>query len=301
MGSILHIIAPAFQASITGTWLYVALAVMGAAIGALAGLFGVGGGFLLVPLMNALLGVPIELAAGSTVCYIIGTSTTGMVRHTRLGNVEVVAAIILSVGSISGAIFGSALQDYLITTVTHGNHARFSTIMQILFVILLLVIARIMAGEPKQQEPGQAFLQRIPLPPRINLPQAGLEGVSVPGLVLIGFLGGTLTGLMGVSGGVLFMPILVVAVGFTPRLAVGTSLAVVLMASIAAVVKKTFGGGDKISLVIALALLVASAVGVEVGVRLGERLQAGKLRRYFVFVVLAAVVMVVVKLVLRLA
>lgn len=299
MTEILHFIAPSFHASLEGFALYLSLAAMGAVIGALAGLFGVGGGFLLVPLMNALLGVPIELAAGSTICYIIGTSTTGMVRHIKLGNVEIIAAIFLSAGSVTGAVFGDVLQNYLITTVSHGDQKQFSTIMQVLFIILLLGIARLMYREPQRKEPGKTFLQRIPLPPRIDLPQAQLEGVSVPGLVLIGFFGGTLTGLMGVSGGVLFMPILVVAVGFSARLAVGTSLSVVLMASVAAIIKKSLSGGDKVSLVIALALLLASAIGVEVGVVMGQRLHSGKLRRYFVLVVLGAIVIVVVKLLLR--
>jgi uncharacterized membrane protein YfcA len=299
MTEILHILAPSFQASLSGSWLYFSLAAMGAVVGALAGLFGVGGGFLLVPLMNALLGVPIELAAGSTICYIIGTSTTGMVRHVKLGNVEILTAIILSAGSIMGAVFGDVLQNYLIITVSHGNQAQFSNIMQVLFIVLLLVIARLMYREPQRKDSGKTLLQRLPLPPRIDLPEAHLEGVSVPGLVLIGFFGGTLTGLMGVSGGVLFMPILVVAVGFTARLAVGTSLAVVLMASIAAIIKKTLSGGGKVSLVIALALLIASAIGVEVGVLMGQRLDSGKLRRYFAFVIFGAIAVVVVKLILR--
>lgn len=301
MTEILHLIAPQFTASLSGIWLYLALALMGAVIGALAGLFGVGGGFLLVPLMNALLGVPIELAAGSTICYIIGTSTTGMVRHIKLGNVEVFAAVVLSVGSITGAVVGDILQNVLIVSVAHGNQTEFSNIMQILFIVLLLVIARIMYKEPERKEGGDTLLQRLPLPPHIDLPQAGLKRVSLPGLVLIGFFGGTLTGLMGVSGGVLFMPILVVAVGFTPRMAVGTSLAVVLMASIAAIIKKTLTGGGKVSIVIALALLVASAVGVELGVVMGQRLKSEKLRRYFVFVVFGAIIIVAVKLLVRLA
>lgn len=300
MSDILHIIAPPFDAYLSGLALYVALAAMGALIGALAGLFGVGGGFLLVPLMNALLGVPIELAAGSTVCYIIGTSATGMVRHMKLGNVELRGAMILSFGSIVGAIFGDDLQNYLIVTVSHGNQAQFSNIMQVLFVVLLVVIARLMYREPKRKETGQALLQRLPLRPYVDLPQANLHRVSATGLVLIGFFGGTLTGLMGVSGGVLFMPILVVAVGFSARLAVGTSLAVVLMASIAAVVKKTLSGGDKVSLVIAVALLVASAIGVEVGVVMGQRVHSTRLRRYFVLVIVGAIAVVSVKLILHL-
>lgn len=87
---------------------------------------------------------------------------------------------------------------------------------------------------------SETLLQRIKLGPYVNLPLSSQTGVSVPGLILIGFSGGILTGLMGVSGGVLFMPILVLGVGLLPHLAVGTSLTVVFIASVTAVIKRTF-------------------------------------------------------------
>jgi uncharacterized protein len=298
MNDFFLLIAPEFNSYITGPLFYFFLAGMGFFVGIIAGIFGVGGGFLLVPLMNILLGVPMEIAAGSATCYIIGTSTTGVIKHNHKGNIELKAVFFISFGSITGAVSGDILQDALIILAGENTYI-FEQIMQAVFVLILLVIAWVMSRESKYDEESDirpvTALQKMRFGPNTDLPRSKQIGVSIFGLIGIGFSGGLLTGLLGVSGGVLFMPILVLGVGLAPHLAVGTSLAVVLTGSIAAVIKKTLSGGGKISLPIAIALLTAGTLGVRLGMVISHRLHGAKLKKYFSLIVLLAAFMVLIK------
>ena len=294
-----NFITPDFNSYLTGPLFFLSLAALGFVIGILAGIFGVGGGFLLVPLMNILLGIPIELAAGSATCYIIGTSTTGVIKHFNRGNIEIKAAVYISFGSMLGAVSGDILQDSIVM-LAGGNRFLFEQIMQGVFILLLLVIAWVISRESGYDEKSDihpvTFLQKLRLGPDTDLFRSEQIGVSIIGLFGIGFSGGILTGFMGVSGGVLFMPILVLGVGLAPHLAVGTSLAVVLVGSISAVIKKGLSGSGKVSLPIAVALLAAGAVGVRIGIVISHKLHGERLKKYFSIIVLGAAVMVAVKL-----
>ncbi len=296
MHTLLLYLDPPFKASLSGPLLLAVLSGTGFFVGIVAGLFGVGGGFLLVPVMNILLGIPAEVAAGSATCYIIGTSTSGVLKHWKNKNIEIKAALYLAFGSMFGAVFGDMLQNFLIYTVAGGNAVLFNRIMQGCFLVLLLLIAWIMYRNPGGETTDQSFLQKIKLGPVTDLPLSGRTGVSIAGLLIIGFSGGLLTGLMGVSGGVLFLPILVVGAGLLPHLAVGTSLSVVFVASVSAVVKKGLSGSGKVSLPIALSLLVAGTLGVKAGMFFARLLSGNRLRKYFSFVALAAAFMVAAKL-----
>lgn len=296
--SVISYINPDFTANFSGLTLFIILVVMGLIIGFLAGMFGVGGGFLLVPLMNIVLGIPMEMAAGSATCYIIGTSSTGFIRQTRTRNVEFRVFLIIAIGSAIGAICGDILQNVIITTIAGGNKVLFERIMLVVFFVLLLVIFAIMFFSPERDENKKLLLQKINLGPTIDLIKSNIPGVSVIGLVLIGLMGGILTGLLGISGGVLFVPILVIGVGLNTSIATGTSLGVVLAASVSAVIKKGISGSGKVSIGIALSLLVASAIGVQSGIYINSKIHSGKLKKYFSLIVLLAAVMVLFKIVI---
>ncbi|MFQ3620002.1 MAG: sulfite exporter TauE/SafE family protein [Spirochaetales bacterium] len=268
---------------------------MGFSIGVLTGLFGVGGGFLVVPLLNILLGVPYEIAVGSSLGFILITSLTALPGHLKQGNFELKAVLGLGAGSVGGAILGDIVQDFLIQTVAQGSPRVFQQWMHGFF-LLLLVLTSLLLLLPDQSrtQKGPALsgfrtpLQRISVPPYIHLDKENLPRVSLTGLLLLGLLVGTLTGLMGVGGGVLFMPILLLVVGLRPKLAVGTSLGVVIVASFAGIVKKMMAGTPKVSLPLTFGLLAGSLVGVQVGLWICRRIRGEQIRRYFVFVIFLA-------------
>jgi uncharacterized membrane protein YfcA len=271
------------QGNLSGPALLAVLAAMGLVAGIFAGLFGVGGAFLVNPLAISLLGMDESLVIGSGLSFIIGTSASGVGRHMRSHNVEFRSAISLGVGAMGGAALGTLLHTYLKGYLGEGP---FHILILILFASLLCLTAWLVFRDSPPHTSGRALLQRLPLPPHVDLPAVGIAGVSVPGLALLGLCIGMVTGMLGVGGGVLFVPLLILAVGFTPHQAVGTSLGVVLLASMSGAVSHFVKG--HVSLWIAMSLLVGSSVGIQIGVAICDRLHAKKLRRGFSLVLLMA-------------
>lgn len=272
-------------AYLQGPVLLGALAALGLFVGFLTGLFGVGGGFLITPLLSIGFGLPYPLAIGSSLSYTIGASASGMSRHIRLGHFELRSMLILAATSMAGAVAGGRLNGHL--KEAFGTHS-YNLMMHGLFVVMLALTAVLVGRKREKHLSGKSPLQRLGLPPHIDLPAAKLTRVSVPGICLIGVFIGVMKGMMGIGGGVLFMPLLVLVVGLTPHQAVGTGLGVVVFSSIAGAV--TYGVDGNVNLWIVMSLLVSSVFGIQIGARVCHRLDAARLRRYFaVLVALVAV------------
>lgn len=264
------------QAYFHGPALLAALAGFGLIIGVLTGMFGVGGGFMVVPMLKLLFGIDYQLAVGSSLCFTIGASASGAARHIRLRNFEPRSMTILAAASMLGAMLGGTLNEALKNHVGPESYTQF---MHGLFVLMLVATAYVTfsgAGKAKHQ---RSLLQMIILGPRINLPAAKLAGVSLPGLVIVGVFIGIMTGMMGIGGGVLYVPLLILVVGLNPHQAVGTSLGVVVFGSIAGTVK--YAMMDQVSLIVAIALLIGSAVGIQIGAHICRRMPGTRLRQSF--------------------
>ena len=275
---------------LSGPALLCALVALGFAVGVLTGLFGVGGAFSIVPLLNVALGVPYPLAIGSSLCYTVGASSAGLARHMRLGNYEPRSVLVLAAASMVGAVGGGTLNRFAETAL---GQRRYTLLMHGLFIVLLTVTAWLIARrDGRQDAPGRTPLQRLPLPPYIDLPRAGLARVSLVGLGLVGAMVGVLAGMMGIGGGVLLIPALVLVVGLSPHQAVGTSLGVVLFSAMAGGAK--YALDDHVSMWIVMPLLVSSVFGVQLGAWICQGLQARRLRRYFALLVLAVAAMLAV-------
>lgn len=278
-------------AYIHGPALCAGLAGLGLFVGVLTGLFGVGGAFLITPLLNLLFGIDYQVAVASSLCYTIGAGTSATARHARLGNVEIKSMLILAGGGICGALLGADLNHTIAGAL---GKEQFTAVMDGIFIAVLLLTAWLIFRGRAEKQIRLSLLQRLPLPPHILLPSAGLEHVSLFGMCAAGLLIGSIGGLIGIGGGVLFMPLLIFAVGLRPHQAVGTSLGVVLFSSIAGTVK--YAGHGKVNLWVALALLAGSTIGVQLGVSICQRLQATRLRRWFSLLVLLVAGILLVRL-----
>jgi len=263
---------------------------VGLLIGTLAGLFGVGGGFLTVPILESLFGFNFTISVGSNLASSVGTSSVGLSRHAKLGNVEPRTMLLLALGSVPGALIGAEIHQQLYSLM--GD--EFRQLMRGLFVVLLLAAAWLVWRGPKRTPHGKSLMQRLPIGPYVDLPRAGIDRVSLTGLIVMSLGVGVLVGLMGVGGGVLFMPLLVMVVGMSAHQAVGTSLGVVLCSTTVAVLR--YGAEGRVSLWIALSILTGSAVGVQFGSWLCDRMHARRLRRYFALLVIGAAALLVVKM-----
>ncbi len=278
--------------------LIAALLGLGVGLGVLTGLFGAGGGFLIVPLLTIVFGFEYSMAKGSSLACIVGTCASGLMRHLRLGNVALKTMLIIAGGAMCGAMLGGMLNDYLENTLCGGDQEKFTLIMHPMYILLLLAAAWFVYRGRDDGAEGLTLLQRLPIGPKIRIRLAGQEGVSLPALAYLGLLVGLLTGLLGVGGGVLMMPLLLTVVGLTPKHAVGTSLGIVLFAAAAGTVK--YGMIDRVNIWVAMSLLVGSSLGVQIGAWLCDILHAGKIRRYFAILVLAVVLIVAADLVANL-
>jgi len=295
MNEVLSLFDLDFPAYFQGPGLLVALAGFGLLVGVLTGLFGVGGGFLITPLLRVAFGVPYLLAIGSGLSFTIGTSSSGASRHLRLGNIEPRCMLILAATSMVATVAGATLNGFLENALGKDNH---TVMMHILFIVMLSITAWLVARNRPPHRSGKSLLQRFPLGPRIDLPRAKLTGVSLPGICVVGLLIGLLKGMMGIGGGVVFMPLLILVVGLTPHQAVGTSLGVVIFSSIAGASKYALTGN--VNLCIVMALLVSSVFGVQIGAFICSRLHGARLRKYFALVVLLTVVVLAADLAVKL-
>ncbi len=267
-------------AYLSGLPLLAVLAAMGVLAGAISVMFGVGGAIVTTPLLNAALGVPYSLAVGSSLGFTLGTSAGGWARHLRMGNVAGRTLLALAVGAIGGSFLGKTTHHWLRDCLGGG---RFTLVMHGLFVVLLTAVAYLVWRRPGGSTGGRAILQRLPLPPRVSL-DGGPDRFSLAGVLAAGLAAGVISGLMGVGGGVLLVPVMLVLIGMEMHRAVGTSLGVILVTSVAGVV--LYGLEGEASLWIIMPLLVGSSVGVQLGAILCQKLRGATLRRCFALLAL---------------
>ena len=300
MEELFALLAPDFAPHLTGVAFYAVLVLLGTVIGLMTGFFGVGGGFLTVPLLNIILGIPYEIAVGSDLCFIVGTSVSGFLRQTYLNKVDFRAVACIAGGSITGAVVGDIVQDALIHSVAGGERAVFTNIMHVLFLVLLSATAFIILKKRQAYAAagGRTVLQRFSFGPSVDLSHPGLDDVNLIGMIVAGFFIGVLTGVMGIGGGVLMVPVLLVLVGLPADKASGTSLGIIFLAAFAGVVKKSLSSTPKISLPVTMALLVASVIGVQIGIKLVQNIDTRRFRKYFSVVIFAAIVLILFDLLL---
>lgn len=271
----------------------------GGVVGLLSGLVGVGGGFLITPLL-IFIGVPPIVSVATGAAQIVGTSAAGSYAHWRLGNIDFGMAIFLLLGSWTGGIAGV----YVARTLHQGGD--FGNIVTFLYVGLLGVVgssmlieslravrgsaAAVAAGATDAKDGGglgsrfAAFAARLPL--QHEFPVSGLRtSLLVP--IILGAAVGVLTSLMGVGGGFIMVPVMIYLLKMPTKVVVGTSLFQLLFTT-AVVSAMQAGVNHAVDPFLALLLILGSAIGTQWGTRLSVRLPAERLR-----LVLALVVVVV--------
>ena len=269
------------------------LAALGLGVGVVAGMFGVGGGFLLTPLLVLLFRVPAEIAVGTGLCQMIGVALAALIRHHRLGQGEIKVDCIMMAGSLLGVGLGARTVTALseMGTVTVGSQpisaARLG--LSLGYILLLGGVAAWMARDacrPSFPEKGPlppGPLARLRLPPTTYLPRSG-HRVSTLLLSYLGLGMGFLSGLLGIGGGVALMPVLLYGIGMRVRIAAGTGILVLLVTSLVGTL--THARMGHVDLGMAMMLLVGSTTGAQVGATLTARLEGQRLRGLFACLVL---------------
>jgi len=285
---------------------------LGVAIGAIAGFFGVGGGFLLTPLLNALFGVPYSVAVGSGLSQMAGLSAAASVRHGYLGGIDLRLGLICVVGASAGAEVGAQALEALgrrgDVSLLGATLPVEALVMSAAYAVTLGFMGTRIWGEARKtsasrdtdSEPHTQLAQRLRslrLPPMVALPASGIEFVSVWGIAAVTFISGVASGFLGVGGGFILMPAMIYVIGVPTVVAVGTSLFQMIFVSAYGAFSHSMKGN--VDPVLSLLLLVGSVVGTQVGASLTRRFDPVKVRSAFAYMVFAGVLLVLGKLAQR--
>ena len=280
------------------------LAGVGLFVGYVAGMFGVGGGFLLTPLLMYGFGVPAPIAVGSALSQKCGTSIASFLKYRRLHRGEPRIDLVMLGGSVLGVDAGTRLLARLVDLGTWHIGAgpgapAVDVVLDALFIVLLSFTALYMFREAWRLYRSGAYrgdatvpgpLASLRLPPYIDLPNVGLRRVSVPVLAYLGFALGMASGLMGIGGGVLLMPILLYGYGLSVRNAAGTGILLLFVTVAVGTFEQALRG--YVSLELAMAILVGSSIGSQLGALTTHFLPNRVLRLLFAGLVAVTVAMI---------
>jgi uncharacterized membrane protein YfcA len=272
---------------------------MGGVVGLLSGIFGVGGGFLMTPLL-IMIGIPSTVAAASDSNQIVGASTSGAIAHFRLGNVDVKMGLLLLIGGVIGGTGGVQI----IKILQRLGNADF--LINITYVLMLGAIGFYMFAESLQglrkQTPAATTTTRESrynqlvrkLPWQTEFTKSGVR-LSILMPLVLGTFVGILAAIMGVGGGFIMVPVMVYLLRMPMHVVVGTSLFQILFTCVNVTVMQSISN-HTVDLVLAIVLLLGSTVGAQFGVRLSRRLKADQLKILLASIVLLVMVQILADL-----
>ena len=264
---------------------------MGAIVGILSGIFGVGGGFLMTPLL-IMIGIPPTVAAASDSNQIVGASTSGTLAHYKMGNVDFKMGILLLIGGVIGGTLGVQVikilrqlgnADFLIK-VTYVLMLGFVGIYMFLESLQSLRKKEISYAVSKKESKYARLVKRLPW--QTTFEKSGIRLSILMPLVLGGFVG-ILAAIMGVGGGFIMVPVMVYLLRMPMHVVVGTSLFQILFTCIDVTIMQSYTN-HTVDFILALILLLGSTLGAQFGARLSKNLKGEQLK-----ILLASIVLLV--------
>lgn len=285
-GSELGIYLPIAELSVN----MLALLGMGAAVGFLSGLFGVGGGFLITPLL-IFYNIPPAIAVATGANQVIASSVSGALAHFKRRTLDIKLGLFLVIGGIAGSLIGIFVFSWL------RDLGQLDLIVSILYVVFLGTVGGLMLVESLRalrrvkkgqagaaRRPGQhTWIHRLPLKMRFR---ASTIYVSVIPVLGIGFFIGLLSSVMGVGGGFIMVPALIYLLHVPTNVVVGTSLfQITFVTAFTTVMQATTN--QSIDIVLAFLLMVGGVIGAQYGARAGQKLRGEQLRLLLALLVLA--------------
>jgi uncharacterized membrane protein YfcA len=275
---------------------------LGAALGFLSGMFGVGGGFLLTPFLM-FSGIPAAIAVATGANQIVATSVSGALAQWRRNNIDFRMGAVLIAGGMAGALIGVFLlkalreagQAGLIVSLTYV--ALLGVVGVLMFAESIRAIRRARAGKSASaRKPGQHnWIHGLPL--KLRFPRSRLYISAIPPLV-IGWVVGLLTAFLGVGGGFIMVPAMIYLLRMPTNIVIGTSIfQIIFVTAVVTVLHASFT--HTLDVVLALILAAGGVIGGQFGVRAGQRLRGEQLRALLAMMVLAVAIRLLLDLVLK--
>ena len=275
---------------------------VGAAVGFLSGMFGVGGGFLLTPFLM-FTGIPPSIAVATGANQIVATSVSGALAQWRRDNIDFHMGAVLIVGGVGGALIGVILLKILREAGQAGLIISLTYVALLGAVGLLMLgesmraIRRTRAGKPASgRKPGQHnWIHRLPL--KLRFPRSRLYISTIPPLV-IGWVVGLLTAFLGVGGGFIMVPAMIYLLRMPTNVVIGTSIfQIIFVTAVVSILHATFN--QTLDVVLAFILATGGVIGGQFGVKAGQKLRGEQLRALLAAMVLAVAIRLLFDLVLK--
>jgi len=277
---------------------------LGFVVGLLSGLFGVGGGFLMTPLL-IMIGIPPTVAAASDSNQIVAASASGTYAHYRLGNVDFKMGIYLLIGGVIGGTGGVQIirilrqmgnADFLIM-ITYVIMLGFVGIYMFFESLQGLRAGKTMEGTRLHEVRESAYSRFIKgLPFQMHFEKSGIVLSPIVPLFLGGVVG-ILAAIMGVGGGFIMVPVMVYLLRMPMHVVVGTSLFQVLFTCIDVTIMQAYSNRT-VDFILALLLLIGSTFGAQIGARMSTRLKEDQLKIFLSVLVLVVMAKMLFSLVL---
>jgi uncharacterized membrane protein YfcA len=269
------------------------LLAMGAAVGFLSGMFGVGGGFLITPLL-IFYNIPPAIAVATGANQVIASSFSGALAHFRKGTLDFKLGTVLLVGGIVGSTLGILIFSLL------RSLGQLDLIISLMYVVFLGTVGGLMLVEsvnairrsrggevPSMKRPGQHNrIHRLPLKMRFRASKLFVSIIPVLGL---GAGIGVMSSVMGVGGGFIMVPALIYLLKVPTNVVVGTSLfQIIFVAAYSTIVQAHTN--QTVDMVLAFVLMVGGVAGAQYGAKVGQKLRGEQLRALLALLVLAVAV-----------
>ena len=266
------------------------IVLIGMLIGGLSGLFGVGGGFLMTPLL-IFLGIPPAVAVGTEAPHVLASSVSGVIAHWRRKNVDFKMGFFLMIGGVVGSTVGVNLFKIL------RVFGQIDIVIQMLFLIFLGFIGFSMAFESakttitkyrttssiRTKLHQHSWIHGLPFKLRFHRSKLYISAIPP---IIIGFFVGVLSAMMGVGGGFIIIPAMVYLLGMSTNVVVGTSLFQIIFVTANSTFFQSYLN-QTVDIVLASLMIVGGVIGAQIGARLGTKLKAEYLRGILAILVLA--------------
>jgi hypothetical protein len=264
------------------------LLLLGGGVGFLSGLFGIGGGFLLTPLL-IFLGIPSPVAVATGANQVLGASVSGVIAHWRRRNVDFKMGIVLAIGGFLGAVPGVWAFARLRAL------GQVDLVVEFCYVLFLGLVGLMMLAESSRTSlRSRRVAERPPkrhhhrwawLPLKLRFERSGLY-ISALLPLAVGAVGGTLSAIMGVGGGFILVPMMIYLLEMPTSVVIGTSLFQIIFVTANVTFLQAIDTRT-VDVVLMLTLLVGGVIGAQLGARFGSRLRGEHLRILLALLVLS--------------
>jgi uncharacterized protein len=265
---------------------------MGIAVGFLSGMFGVGGGFLMTPIL-IFAGIPPAVAVATEANEITAASVSGALAHGRRGGIDLKMGIMLIVGGALGSVVGAQIFAYLRTV------GQVDLMISLAYVLFLGSIGLLMLKEsltmwhrrvkgtlkPKKRD-HSSWIHGLPFKMRFRKSRLYISGI-LP--IAIGFIVGVLAAIMGVGGGFVMVPAMIYILGMPTNVVIGTSLFQIVFVTASVTMQHSINT-QTVDIVLAMILLTGAVIGAQLGARVGLKLRGEQLRALLAMMVLSVCV-----------